>query len=353
MFLLSGAKDTVLKFSTKKQNYYCLRCDLRQYPIYITESYCEDYSYKQGEVNVRAAVCQIVLALNKPQSCCHMPLTELEKITSETSNHHSRSSFKAIWWKFDSTWSCQRHRRLKKNFTIKCLTAFCWLSRVREEEYLDKEPARNGESRRPDGQEDQEGYDDSSVTGPADRPDRYEERSERGYDSRRDYDDRRSDYDDPRSDYDDRRSDYTDRDRRERYSDRNDRYDDDRDYDDRRYDDRRDRDYDDDRYDERYDDRDRDRRPAMKPPRRDYDDWCFNPNQPPSSVFCLISSDLPDLTLFWHYWLVYPRIIMLTILKLGLFEEGQGNQKTQTKSIWSFLDRERESGWGQQSGTQV
>lgn len=147
---------------------------------------------------------------------------------------------------------------------------------VREDEYHDKEPARNGESRRPDGQEDREDYDDSSVRSPDDRRDHYEERSERDYDYRRDNDNRRSDYDDRHSDYDERRSDYTDR--RDHYDDHyNDRNDDrygDRYDDGRHYDDRRDRRYDDDddRYDEPYDDRERDRRPASKPPRRSYDD---------------------------------------------------------------------------------
>lgn len=133
---------------------------------------------------------------------------------------------------------------------------------VHEEEYRDKEMARNSESRRADGQEDTQGYDDSSMKNPTVRSERYEERSERDYDHRRDYDDRRSDYNDRRSDYDDRRSDYDDRrsdyddrrsdydDRRDRYSDRNERYDD--------------------RYDEPYDDRER--APASKPRRRDYDD---------------------------------------------------------------------------------
>lgn len=131
---------------------------------------------------------------------------------------------------------------------------------VREEMYSDKEPTRNGEGHKPDGQEDAGEYDDVP---PTDRRDRYEDRSERDYDDRRsDYNDRRSDYDDRGRDYDDRRSDYDDR--RDRYSDRNDRYDDDR-----RYDDRRDRRYDDDRY---ADERDRPPVPASKPPRDDYDD---------------------------------------------------------------------------------
>uniref|UniRef100_UPI0037E9A1DB cell surface A33 antigen-like n=1 Tax=Semicossyphus pulcher TaxID=241346 RepID=UPI0037E9A1DB len=155
------------------------------------------------------------------------------------------------------------------------------------EEYTDKEPARNGESRQADGQEDPRGYDDSSVRS----PDRYEEQSERNYDSRRDYDDRRSDYDDRRSDYDDRRSDYDDR--RDKYSDRHERYEDERGYDDeRRYNDSRDRRrderdrrddddrrYEDDRHnDDRYNEPDDDRergRPPVPPsnkPRRDYDD---------------------------------------------------------------------------------
>nr|XP_033473246.1 cell surface A33 antigen-like [Epinephelus lanceolatus] len=164
---------------------------------------------------------------------------------------------------------------------------------VRGEEYSDKEPPRNGESRRADGQEDNHGYDDRARS-PGDRSDRYEERRERNYENRRDvdnrgrdyddrrsdYDDRRSDYADRRSDYDDRRSDYNDRrsdytERRDRYSDRNERYDDEGRYeDDRRYnDDRRDRRNDDDRYEEPYDDRDPDRPPvpANKPPRKDYD----------------------------------------------------------------------------------
>ncbi|XP_068586707.1 cell surface A33 antigen-like [Cebidichthys violaceus] len=160
---------------------------------------------------------------------------------------------------------------------------------VREEEYSDKQPVRNGESRIADGQEDDRGHDDSSVRHPVEGSDHYEERSERDYKTRSDYDDPRSDYDDRRSDYDDRRSDYTDRrsdyddrrsdytdrrsdydDRRERYSDRNERYDDDR-----RNDDRRDRrNDDDDRYDEPYDDRDLDRPPvpANKPPKKEYRD---------------------------------------------------------------------------------
>ncbi|XP_063356680.1 cell surface A33 antigen-like [Pelmatolapia mariae] len=166
---------------------------------------------------------------------------------------------------------------------------------VREgEEYHDKEPDRNGEGRRVEGQG-KDSYEDSSVK----RTERTEEKSEpdrRDYDDRRsDYDDRRSDYDDRRSDYNDRRSDYNDRrrdlddrrrdldDRRSDYDDRRRDYDDRRsDYDDRRsdYSDRRER-YDDDRRyqdrrrdDNRYDDRDRDRPPVpnSKPPRRDYDD---------------------------------------------------------------------------------
>ncbi|KAK1891707.1 Cell surface A33 antigen [Dissostichus eleginoides] len=166
---------------------------------------------------------------------------------------------------------------------------------VREEEYSDKESARNGDGRRPDGHEDPQGYDDSSVRrSPVERNDRNEERSERDYDRRKDnedgrsdYNDRRSDYDDRRSDYDDRRSDYDDRrsdydDRRDRPSDRNERYDDDPRYDDRRdrrsdvddrYDDRKDRRSDvDDRYDEPYDDRDRPPVPANKPTRRHNDE---------------------------------------------------------------------------------
>ncbi|XP_031702468.1 cell surface A33 antigen-like isoform X2 [Anarrhichthys ocellatus] len=138
---------------------------------------------------------------------------------------------------------------------------------LREDEYNDKQPVKNGESRIADGQEDDRGH-DSSVRGPVEGSDRYEERSERNYDDRRsDYDDRRSDYTDRRSDYDDRRSDYTDRrsdyddrrsdynDRREKYNDRNERYDDD------------------DHYDEPYEDRDLDRPPvpANKPP-KDYRD---------------------------------------------------------------------------------
>ncbi|XP_068173294.1 cell surface A33 antigen-like [Antennarius striatus] len=145
---------------------------------------------------------------------------------------------------------------------------------VREEEYHDKEPAINGDSRQVEGQEDREGYDDSSVRNPSDRNDRYEERSERDYDRRRVPDDRpRSDYDDPQSDYDDRRSDYSAR--RDRYDDRDERYDDPRDRrNDDRYNDRRDRRYDDrydDRYDEPYDDREQERPsvPVNKPPRRD------------------------------------------------------------------------------------
>ncbi|KAM9765770.1 cell surface A33 antigen-like [Menidia menidia] len=112
-----------------------------------------------------------------------------------------------------------------------------------EDEYHDKEPNTNGGGRRADEEESVRGPDDDRVRSPVERRDDYEERSERDYDRRRDYDDRRSDYDDRRSDYTDRRE----------------RYDDDRHYDDeRRYDDRRDR---------RYEDDDRERAP-----RRDYDD---------------------------------------------------------------------------------
>ncbi|KAI4830906.1 hypothetical protein KUCAC02_002507 [Chaenocephalus aceratus] len=159
---------------------------------------------------------------------------------------------------------------------------------VREEEFSDKEPARNGDGRRPDGHEDPQGYDDSSVRrSPVERNDRNEERSERDYDRRKDNEDGRSDYNDRRSDYDDRRSDYDDRrsdydDRRDRPSDRNERYDDDPHHDDRRdrrsdvddrFDDRRDRRSDvDDRYDEPYDDRDRPPVPANKPTRRQNDE---------------------------------------------------------------------------------
>ncbi|XP_070689632.1 cell surface A33 antigen-like [Pempheris klunzingeri] len=140
---------------------------------------------------------------------------------------------------------------------------------VREEVYHDKEPDKNGESRRADGQEDRPGNDASSVRSPSERSDRYEDRNERDYDDRRsDYDDRRSDYNDRRSDYDDRRSDYDDRrsdydDRRNKYNDRHERYDDER-----HYDDRRDRRYAD---DDRYDDRGRSPAPANKPSSRDYD----------------------------------------------------------------------------------
>lgn len=140
---------------------------------------------------------------------------------------------------------------------------------VREDEYHDKEPDRNGERPPADRQDSNRSYE-----GAGDQRDKYEDRSERNYD--RDYEDRRSDYDDRQSDYDDRRSDYTNRrsdyDRNERYSDRNERYDDDRRYDDERRYDRRDPRYDDDRYDEPYD---RDRPPVPsnpKPTRRDYDD---------------------------------------------------------------------------------
>ncbi|XP_060890998.1 cell surface A33 antigen-like isoform X3 [Labrus mixtus] len=157
---------------------------------------------------------------------------------------------------------------------------------VRKEEYSDKEPAGNGESRRADGQEDPQGYEDSVR-----RPDRSEERSERNYDSPSDYDDRRSDYSDRRDKYSDRRERYDD-DRRDddrrddddrRYDDdrRGRPYEDDRDrrYDDddrdRRYDDDdRDRRYNDDRYDEPYDDRERERPPVppANKPRRDLND---------------------------------------------------------------------------------
>lgn len=153
-----------------------------------------------------------------------------------------------LFIKNDQNATCQE--RIHTNIWL----PFCWFSRVREEEYRDKEPALNGESRHADGQEDTRGRDAASPAGSGDR---YEERSERDYD-------RRSDYNDRRSDYDDRRSDYTDR------RDRNERYDSERHYDDeRRYDDRR---YDDDRYDEPYDDRGPPRVPANKPTRRDYDD---------------------------------------------------------------------------------
>ncbi|XP_054901207.1 cell surface A33 antigen-like [Poeciliopsis prolifica] len=123
----------------------------------------------------------------------------------------------------------------------------------------DEESVRNGEGEKSK-------HDDSSVNKAVNPRDNYEERSERNYDGRSDYDDRRSDYDDRRRDYDDRRSDYNDRrsdydDRRSDYNDRRSDYDDRRrDYDDRRsdYDDRR-SDYDDRRSkpsdrNERYDD---------------------------------------------------------------------------------------------------
>lgn len=163
-------------------------------------------------------------------------------------------------WRQTDTLYSSSHYDLTLLWHLAALWSFY---RVHEEEYRDKEMARNSESRRADGQEDTQGYDDSSMKNPTVRSERYEERSERDYDHRRDYDDRRSDYNDRRSDYDDRRSDYDDRrsdyddrrsdydDRRDRYSDRNERYDD--------------------RYDEPYDDRER--APASKPRRRDYDDW--------------------------------------------------------------------------------
>ncbi|XP_026176356.1 cell surface A33 antigen-like [Mastacembelus armatus] len=153
---------------------------------------------------------------------------------------------------------------------------------VREEEYHDKEQAKSHESHKADGQEDIHSSENSAVKSSADGRDNYEERNEKGYDRRKDYDDRRSDYDDRRSDNKDRRSDYDDRrrdhdDRRSDYDDRRRDYDDRRsDYSDRRdkYSDRHER-YDDnrrydDRYDEPYDDRDHDRPPvpANKPPRR-------------------------------------------------------------------------------------
>ncbi|XP_060923530.1 cell surface A33 antigen-like [Limanda limanda] len=161
---------------------------------------------------------------------------------------------------------CCRHRKKKRQEEEYALGAPA-------EEFRDKEPPRNGERRQIDREE------ETRVEG-----DRNEDRSERGYDSRKDnderrseyddrrsdYDDRRSDYDDRRSDYDDRRSDYNDRrsdysDRRDRYSDRNERHDDERSTNERR--DRRD---DDDRYDEPYDDRPP--VPNNKPLRKDYDD---------------------------------------------------------------------------------
>ncbi|XP_040887242.1 cell surface A33 antigen-like [Toxotes jaculatrix] len=125
---------------------------------------------------------------------------------------------------------------------------------VREEEYHDKQPAKNGDSHQNDGQEgnpaESRAHNERSYDHDRDyenaRSDYDDRRSD--YDDRRsDYDDRRSDYNDRRSDYDDRRSDYNDRrsdydDRRDRYSDRNERYDDRRHYDDeRRYSDSRDR----------------------------------------------------------------------------------------------------------------
>lgn len=138
---------------------------------------------------------------------------------------------------------------------------------TREEEgYYDKDSVRNGENRRPERPEDMRSDDESSVRGRSDGQDHYEDRSERDYDRRRDYDDRRSDYDDRRSDYDDRRSDYD-----RRYNDRNERYDDNGRYDDDRRYERRDPRYDDDR---RYDDDDRryDEPSDSRSPRRDYDD---------------------------------------------------------------------------------
>ncbi|XP_035018452.1 cell surface A33 antigen [Hippoglossus stenolepis] len=155
---------------------------------------------------------------------------------------------------------CCRHRKKKREEEEYAMG-------VPGEEFHDKEPARNGERRQADRDEDTR----------VDR-DPNEERSQRGYDSRKDndephsdYDDRRSEYDDRRSDYDDRRSDYNDRrsdysDRRDRNSDRNERHDDERSYNERR--DRRNDD--DDRYDEPHDDRPP--VPNNKPLRRDYDD---------------------------------------------------------------------------------
>uniref|UniRef100_H3CVU7 Ig-like domain-containing protein n=1 Tax=Tetraodon nigroviridis TaxID=99883 RepID=H3CVU7_TETNG len=134
----------------------------------------------------------------------------------------------------------------------------------RYDEHYDETELKNGENRRPDGEEDI-----------AERRDHYDEKSKRNHDDRhRDYDDNRGrrsdrndrdrDYNDRRSDYNDRRSDYNDRDRRDRYNDRYDRRDDEADRE-RRYDDRH--------YDEPYNDResDRPRVPALKPPRKDYD----------------------------------------------------------------------------------
>uniref|UniRef100_A0A3Q3JSH9 Ig-like domain-containing protein n=1 Tax=Monopterus albus TaxID=43700 RepID=A0A3Q3JSH9_MONAL len=130
---------------------------------------------------------------------------------------------------------------------------------------------KNFESRQADGQENIHSSENSTVKSAADRHDEHEEQSERGYDRRRDDDDRLRVYDDRRSDYDDRRSDYSDRrspsgNRRSDYDDRRSDYSDRRD----KYSDRHER-YDDDR---RYDDRDRDRPPVptSKPPRRNYDD---------------------------------------------------------------------------------
>ncbi|MEQ2296973.1 hypothetical protein AMECASPLE_030033, partial [Ameca splendens] len=152
---------------------------------------------------------------------------------------------------------------------------------VHEGEYENTEPLRKDESGPTYVEGSTQGHDDSSVSKPANRRDNYEERSERSYDGRSDYDDRRSDYvdrrkdydrrndrDDRRSDYDDRRSDYDDRrndrrsdyddrrndrdDQRSKNSDRHERYDDDRRYDDeRRNNNRRDPRYDDDRYNDR------------------------------------------------------------------------------------------------------
>nr|XP_020461047.1 cell surface A33 antigen-like [Monopterus albus] len=142
---------------------------------------------------------------------------------------------------------------------------------AREDEFHDQELAKNSESRQADGQENIHSSENSTVKSAADRHDEHEEQSERGYDRRRDDDDRLRVYDDRRSDYDDRRSDYSDRrspsgNRRSDYDDRRSDYSDRRD----KYSDRHER-YDDDR---RYDDRDRDRPPVptSKPPRRNYDD---------------------------------------------------------------------------------
>ncbi|XP_051558042.1 glycoprotein A33 (transmembrane), paralog a [Myxocyprinus asiaticus] len=127
-------------------------------------------------------------------------------------------------------------------------------------EFTDKEP--DGKA---DGHEEHVNYEEERRVKSAVKPqDPRDDRSERSYGRRSDYDDRKDQYSDKQDDRRERydRDDHYD-DRRDRYDDRSDRYDDRRDRYDDRYADRRD--YNDDRNSDRYSDHydSRDRPPSV------------------------------------------------------------------------------------------